>query len=140
VEDRNKHMRRADVLMSGDLDTVKLIHSLQYSRSVLSVALDGIRREEVPYQPLLRSPIFKFRGGDRLGILQNRPKSLHVGISGHWTHRNFEPLLFLVETIHLIGCRVTSRWDFTGKITSIIISTRTLRIDSPLLSFVVQDL
>jgi hypothetical protein len=41
-------MRLADVLMSGDLDTVKLMHSLQYSRTVLSVALDGIRREAVP--------------------------------------------------------------------------------------------
>jgi hypothetical protein len=78
-------MRRADVLMSGDLDTVKLMHSLQYSGSVLSVALDGIRKEEVPYQPLRRSPIFKFRGGDRLGILRNRPKSLHVGVNGQWT-------------------------------------------------------
>jgi hypothetical protein len=48
VGDRNKHMRLADVLISGDSDAVKLMYSLQYCRTALSVALDGIRREEVP--------------------------------------------------------------------------------------------
>jgi len=85
VGDKNKHMRHAGVLMSGDLDAVKLMQSLQYSGTVLSVKLDGIRREEVPVSIPAKVADLQIQGSDRLGILQNRPKSPHVGINGHWT-------------------------------------------------------
>jgi hypothetical protein len=69
-------MRLADVLLSGDLDTVKLMHSLQYkeSRTVLSVALDGIRREEVPVSTPAKVADLQIQGRRSPGDCAKWPK------------------------------------------------------------------
>jgi hypothetical protein len=69
-------MRLADLLMTGDLDTVKLMHSLHNSRTVQSLALDGIRREKVPVSTPAKVADLQIQGSDRWGFCKSPKGSL----------------------------------------------------------------
>jgi hypothetical protein len=71
-------MRLADVLMSGDLDTVTLMQSLQYSGTVLSVAPDGIRREEVPVSIPAKVADLQIQGRPSPGEFAKSPNRVHM--------------------------------------------------------------